>query len=84
DTLGIPVIAIGVPTVVDAVAITSDTIDFILKHFGREMKEGDKPAKALIPAGMTFGEKKKYTEEDLPGEKERMAFMGIVGTLEDE
>ncbi|MET3196167.1 GPR endopeptidase [Bacillus sp. OAE603] len=84
DTLGIPVIAIGVPTVVDAVAITSDTIDFILKHFGREMKEGDKPARALIPAGLTFGEKKKYTEEDLPGEKERMAFMGIVGTLEDE
>lgn len=38
ETLGIPVIAIGVPTVVDAVSITSDTIDFILKHFGREMK----------------------------------------------
>lgn len=40
DTLGIPVIAIGVPTVVDAVSITSDTIDYILKHFGREMREG--------------------------------------------
>lgn len=35
ETLGIPVIAIGVPTVVDAVSITSDTIDFILKHFGK-------------------------------------------------
>ena len=45
DTLGIPVIAIGVPTVVDAVSITSDTIDFILKHFGREMKEGNKPSR---------------------------------------
>ena len=44
ETLGIPVIAIGVPTVVDAVSITSDTIDFILKHFGREMKEGNKPS----------------------------------------
>lgn len=83
ETLGIPVIAIGVPTVVDAVAITSDTIDFILKHFGREIKEGDKPAKALIPSGMAFGEKKKYTDEDMPSEKERMAFMGIVGTLEE-
>src|SRR5690606_31393584 len=38
DTLGIPVIAIGIPTVVDAVSITSDAIDFILKHFGRELK----------------------------------------------
>lgn len=58
ETLGIPVIAIGVPTVVDAVSITSDTIDFILKHFGREMKEGNKPSRSLLPAGFTFGEKK--------------------------
>lgn len=57
ETLGIPVIAIGIPTVVDAVSITSDTIDFILKHFGREMNEQDKPSKSLIPSGMTFGEK---------------------------
>ena len=32
-------IAIGVPTVVDAVSITSDAIDYLLKHFGREMRE---------------------------------------------
>ncbi|MBX4384358.1 GPR endopeptidase, partial [Mycobacterium tuberculosis] len=79
-TLGVPVIAIGVPTVVDAVSITSDTIDFILKHFGKELKEGDKPSRSLIPAGMTFGEKRKLSEEDLPEEKERQTFMGIVGT----
>ncbi|GGE74608.1 GPR endopeptidase [Priestia taiwanensis] len=83
ETLGIPVIAIGVPTVVDAVSITSDTIDFILKHFGRELREGDKPSRALIPAGMTFGEKKKLTEEDLPDEGKRQTFLGIVGTLDD-
>src|SRR5699024_11589181 len=34
ETINIPVFAIGVPTVVDAVTITSDTIDFLLKHFG--------------------------------------------------
>lgn len=39
ETLGIPVIAIGVPTVVDAVTIASDTIDYVLKHFGRELKD---------------------------------------------
>ena len=33
ETLGIPVIAIGVPTVVDAVTITSDIIEYIIKHF---------------------------------------------------
>lgn len=37
ENLGVPVIAIGVPTVVDAVSITSDTIDFILNHLGKQM-----------------------------------------------
>ncbi|WP_156291121.1 GPR endopeptidase [Oceanobacillus salinisoli] len=83
DTLGVPVMAIGVPTVVDAVTITSDTIDFILKHFGREWNEKDRPSKALAPAGMSFGGK-KYTEEDLPDEEKRQTFMGIVGTLSEE
>ncbi|MEH7236087.1 GPR endopeptidase [Bacillus sp. JJ1562] len=85
ETLGIPVIAIGIPTVVDAVSITSDAFDFILKHFGRELREGDKPSRSLVPAGMSFGEKKVLTEDDLPGEQERNTFLGIVGTLpEDE
>ncbi|MDQ0269516.1 GPR endopeptidase [Cytobacillus purgationiresistens] len=84
ETLGIPVIAIGVPTVVDAVSITSDTIDFILKHFGKELREGDKPSRALAPAGMNFGEKRKLTDEDLPEEEQRQTFLGIVGTLPEE
>ncbi|MEW8971868.1 GPR endopeptidase [Mesobacillus jeotgali] len=84
ETLGIPVIAIGVPTVVDAVSITSDTIDFILKHFGKEMREGDKPSRSLVPAGMSFGKRKKLTEEDLPEEEHRKTFLGMIGTLEDE
>ncbi|WP_428909185.1 GPR endopeptidase [Niallia sp. Krafla_26] len=84
ETLGIPVFAIGVPTVVDAVSITSDTIDFILKHFGKELREGNRPSRALAPAGMTFGKKKKLTEEDLPDEHHRQTFLGMVGTLEEE
>ena len=84
ETLGRPVIAIGVPTVVDAVSITSDTIDFILKHFGRELKEGHRPARALAPAGLSFGEQAELSEEDLPGEEERRTFLGMVGTLPEE
>ncbi|WP_019242659.1 MULTISPECIES: GPR endopeptidase [Bacillus] len=85
ETLGIPVIAIGIPTVVDAVTITSDTIDYILKHFGKELKEGSRPSRSLAPAGMTFGKRKQLTDEDLPGEEERKTFMGVIGTLpEDE
>ena len=85
ETLGIPVIAIGIPTVVDAVTIASDTMDFILKHFGKELKEGDRPSRALAPAGMNFGKPKQLTDEDLPEENERKTFLGIVGALgEDE
>jgi spore protease len=84
ETIGIPVIALGVPTVVDAVSITSDTIDFILKHFGRELKEGNRPSRSLAPAGMTFGGRKKLTEEDLPEEQHRKTFLGMVGVLPDD
>ncbi|WP_096434575.1 GPR endopeptidase [Alteribacter populi] len=83
DTLGIPVIAVGIPTVVDAVSITSDTIDYVLKHFGKEMREKDDPKRSLAPAGMSFGEKRVLTEDDLPGENERKQYMGIVGSLEE-
>ncbi|WP_071460188.1 GPR endopeptidase [Bacillus massilinigeriensis] len=84
ETLRIPVFAIGVPTVVDAVSITSDTIDFILKHFGKELREGDKPSRALVPAGMSFGKREVLTDEDLPEEEHRKAFLGMVGALKEE
>ncbi|MFD1363000.1 GPR endopeptidase [Lentibacillus salinarum] len=83
DTLGVPVFAVGCPTVVDAVTITSDTIDFMLKHFGREFQEKDKPSKSLTPAGLSFGHK-ELTDEDMPDEEKRKTFMGIVGTLSEE
>ncbi|MFA9558799.1 GPR endopeptidase [Evansella sp. AB-rgal1] len=83
EVLGIPVIAVGIPTVVDAVSITSDTIDFVLKHFGREIRDKNSPKRALAPAGMTFGERRKLTEEDMPGDQERQQYMGIVGGLDD-
>lgn len=83
-TLGVPVIAIGVPTVVDAVTITSDTIDYVFKHFGREWKEKDKPSKRLAPSSLNFG-KRELTEDDLPQEEQRKAIFGMIGELgEDE
>ncbi|MBM7554707.1 GPR endopeptidase [Thalassobacillus pellis] len=83
DTLDIPVIAVGVPTVVDAVTITSDTIDYLLKHLGREWREKDDPSKSLTPASMTFGER-ELREEDLPGEEQRRAILGMVGGLQEQ
>ncbi|SFA70038.1 GPR endopeptidase . Aspartic peptidase. MEROPS family A25 [Lentibacillus halodurans] len=82
DTIGVPVLAVGCPTVVDAVTITSDTIDFMLKHFGREWRDKDKPSKSLAPAGLSFGHK-ELKEEDLPDEEKRKTFLGIVGNLSE-
>ena len=38
ETLNVPVVAIGVPTVVDAVTITSDAIDYVVKYLNEHTK----------------------------------------------
>ncbi|RWZ60019.1 GPR endopeptidase [Halobacillus fulvus] len=83
ETYGIPVVSIGVPTVVDAVTITNDTIDYVLKHFGREWKEKDRPSNALSPALNPF-ERKTLTEADLPNEEQRKAVLGLLGELSSQ
>ena len=40
DTLGIPVIAISIPTVVDATTLANDTIDLMLDAMIKEAKQG--------------------------------------------
>lgn len=40
ETLGVPVIAIGVPTVVDAATLTNDTIQLVIKAFAKQAKVG--------------------------------------------
>lgn len=85
QALGVPVLAIGVPTVVDAVSIVSDTIDFLLAHLGRQWKArqpGGKPADILKPQGVDLPVPAgRYTEEDLPEPKMREVLMGLLGGL---
>ena len=83
ETLNIPVIAVGVPTVVDAVTIASDTFDYLLKHMGREWSEKDNPKKSLLPDMLPIGHS-NLTETDLPDEERRTTFLGLVGNLTDE
>ncbi|KAB3539085.1 GPR endopeptidase [Alkaliphilus pronyensis] len=40
ETLGVPVIAIGVPTVVDAATLTSDTIHLVMEAFSKQAQKG--------------------------------------------
>ena len=57
DSLGIPVIAIGVPTVVDAATIVSDTIDMIIENLKENAGESRPIYKMLevIAAEDKFG-----------------------------
>ncbi len=55
-TLGVPVIAIGVPTVVDAATITEDTLDLIFSSFGEKF-----PIKDIIHSGKVPKELLNFT-----------------------
>lgn len=83
NTLGIPVIAIGVPTVVFASTIVNDAITYLLGHFGQSMAESKRAFNKLTMS--TLPERKEpYTEDDLPDLESRKTFMGLVGSLPEE
>ena len=76
ETLGIPVIAIGVPTVLDVVSIGSDSLEFILKSFQQEIMGGN-------PLVIKSKEEKDYDDISLPSMKMREKVMGDIGLLDN-
>jgi spore protease len=79
ETLGVPVIAIGIPTVVDAVTITHDAIDFVLSHLSRQV-QGIRP-NPLDPLGRpTVRELQVHRVPEETGNK----MMGLFGMLSPE
>lgn len=78
ETLGIPVISIGVPTVIDAIVLVSDTIGYLLKHFSYHKKFYQK--NKLVP--ITSIDPSSH-EENLSKE-ERENLLGEVGQLSEE
>ena len=56
ETLGVPVIAIGVPTVVDAATMASDTLDLVLDNLMKEAGQGSEFYKMLT----TIDREEKY------------------------
>ncbi|HHX22920.1 MAG TPA: GPR endopeptidase [Thermoanaerobacterales bacterium] len=57
ETMGIPVIAIGVPTVVDAATMANDTLDMLIGQFTRQAKPGSDFYKILE----SLDKEEKYT-----------------------
>ena len=79
-SLGVPVIAIGIPTVVDAVSVTHDTIDLLIKHLGKSIKY-----KNDVHHGYSFFDDEKGEDSELElHEDVRKEFLGKIGVLSKE
>lgn len=80
ETMGVPVIAIGVPTVVDAVTIASDTIDLLLKYFNEKLNMKEQPSDKLV-----VGQQKLNQEFiGMPSEKQTRHLLGEFGILDEQ
>ncbi len=82
DNINIPVIAIGIPTVVDAVTIVSDTINYMLKQIAYKKDNINNPIYKLIPNDM-LNYIKKNDEVPKLSPEEKKELMGIIGNLSD-
>lgn len=78
DTLGIPVVAIGVPTVVDASVIVSDTINFIYKNyaFNKDFLNSNK-------SKLTFNNVNYLNYNIKENIEDKKNLLGMLGTLDD-
>lgn len=78
NTLGIPVIAIGVPTVISSAIIVKDTIDFLMKKISYHKQNYSKDK--LIPK-YNLNYKK---EENNLSKEEKEKLLGLVGILTEQ
>lgn len=76
DTLGVKVIAIGVPTVVDSSVIVSDTIKYLLKKISY-LKNNTKSIDKLKP----INKLNYYDNEDTLPDNEKKEVLGYLGLL---
>ena len=80
DTLDIPVIAIGVPTVVDATIIVADTINYMQKHYVFNKKYQSNPMSKL-----TISSNVNYLKEKIDiTEKDKLELLGLLGYFSNE
>ncbi len=79
NTIGIPVLSIGVPTVVDASVIVSDTINYMYKHYVFNKEYSRNPKSKLTFNNVNYLDKKiNISRED------KINLFGLVGFLSDE
>lgn len=80
ESLGIPVIAIGIPTVVDAATIVTDTFKYMLKQFSYKIENQDNNKLKFVPES---NQNYLEHEQELTNE-EKEKVLGMIGTLTEE
>lgn len=80
DSLNIPVISLGVPTVVDAATIVKDTFNFLIKKISYNIVNVDNEKNKLISPNNINYLNVEYTLDSL----ERKKFFGLIGELNEE
>jgi len=78
-TIGIPVIAIGVPTVVDASVIVADTINYMYKHYAFNKEYSKNPKSKL-----TFNNVNYLNKNIVINNKDKEDLFGLIGKLNSE
>lgn len=78
ETLGVPVIAIGVPTVVDAALIVSDTINYMTKNYVYNKNFQKKKVSKFINKPVNYLKDEVDVTED-----DKKTLLGLVGTLNE-
>ncbi len=78
EVLGIPVISIGIPTVIEAIVLVSDTIKYMYKHisYNKDNLERNK----LVP----ISSRNFLKHEGELSPEEKISFLGQVGSLTEE
>ncbi len=80
ETISIPVIAIGIPTVVDAVTIVSDTIQYLLKQLSYQKDNYHRGKHKLTP----FVNQNYLSHKEQLSSEEKTKMIGLLGTLSEE
>ena len=78
NTINVPVIALGIPTVVDAVTIVSDTINYMQKKYSYTKNNLDTSSYKLGGFSSNYLNKEKENIED------RKKLFGLIGNLDED
>lgn len=80
DTLGIPVIVIGVPTVVESVTIVNDTLEYMFMHLNY-LKNNYETSKLVVKRNNNYLDKIKSSKVS---NEDKEILGGIIGSLDEE